>query len=1131
MPSIHTSRDAPWNAAASARRLLIALLALAAIGACAGSPPEQTESAALRRPSDSVSGSSIARLRSMAAHPSGAHAAGITPPDVLGADAVEPDVDLPARATRKLDDVIAELGAWLDENAGQTSTDAVDPEDRIAAIKEYAAGRAMILAGDAQGAERALEEATWLDPNAGPAWISLGLARLALAKRSEAIQALERAVDLGERDPTALDALGRASIESGEPDRSVEYLAAALADLDAIDDPGLINVLQVDLGLALEQAGYLLASVESLQRGLDLPQPGTIDTSQGPELDSIHRRSPALWTQAGDTAIRVGNFDLAFECYERAASLLEQSASPLVARRIYASLATGNDAAGALAVIDHIVEHARVVTSEDLSLIRYLADNTTLDSLLAGSIEEIEAAAGGSSRTLDVDLMIARAQAMSPRAARDLLHTAVERYGLTSSLMTQLYRTHGGSSARELAEEAAWMLQRSAIDGPEVVDRLFRNGRDPDALEQAIVDSKVPWARVLETWYWLERYEPDKALASLQRVEAPLRDRPGVDAAQVRYAALVGDWDRADAAIERLRQDPSIEAQRTLVRALAWMQRFDEAGRVARDVAARPDAASDDMRDAARLGALVGELARTKQLLRDAVAEDPHDEASRDFLINAALATSPPDTDTVQAQAREIRQLRPEGRLVKWLLVSQMLQRGFSDRAEPVLLSLLDADAGDQRSFDALVGIWSQRASQGDDVDFALSWLDPQIATRPFDTWLVEGKARVLVSAGRTQDAVDVLAEAEQVVPAPSLARLREALLRDELGRADEASSLAIERLRNGPQGVVGTVDLVTALIERDQVEQALVIVTDRLPAGIRLTDDQARRLAGAIDEAAKQGTPDRPLLDLFVALGSLGLPIGPELADVWLARIEASGEVADAVAFIEAIRDDVAYAYVTDTAANAVEQQIERDYPKSQLAYRLAGDFSRLQRGDSLALYRLALRVYPKHPLAANDLGYFLLERGDSLEEAESLLEIALEGQPTNASVLDSVGWLRYHQGILEDQLDAEGHVVRRGAVPLLEDALQRADATREPLNTCEIREHLGDAYWQLGRTDQAVATWVQTRQIMQSAMRRSGALRSNPTLTEGVSRLEQKVDAARSGQSPPVTPMISRQPSPDAE
>lgn len=103
----------------------------------------------------------------------------------------------------------------------------------------------------------------------------------------------------------------------------------------------------------------------------------------------------------------------------------------------------------------------------------------------------------------------------------------------------------------------------------------------------------------------------------------------------------------------------------------------------------------------------------------------------------------------------------------------------------------------------------------------------------------------------------------------------------------------------------------------------------------------------------------------------------------------------------------------------------------------------------------RRAHALAPEQAVVLNYLGYSLLDRGKNLEEAEALIAKASELQPDSGPIADSLGWVYY----------------RRGDYARAVTVLERA-ATNEPAEPT-INEHLGDAYWQMGRRVDARFAW----------------------------------------------------------
>src|SRR3546814_661180 len=103
----------------------------------------------------------------------------------------------------------------------------------------------------------------------------------------------------------------------------------------------------------------------------------------------------------------------------------------------------------------------------------------------------------------------------------------------------------------------------------------------------------------------------------------------------------------------------------------------------------------------------------------------------------------------------------------------------------------------------------------------------------------------------------------------------------------------------------------------------------------------------------------------------------------------------------------------------------------------------------------RKAMELAPDQAVVLNYLGYALLDRNLNLDEAQRLIEKASALRPRDGAITDSLAWVYFQRG---DFLRA---------IALLEQAVQVAPA--EPT----INEHLGDAYWRIGRKYEARYSW----------------------------------------------------------
>jgi tetratricopeptide (TPR) repeat protein len=101
------------------------------------------------------------------------------------------------------------------------------------------------------------------------------------------------------------------------------------------------------------------------------------------------------------------------------------------------------------------------------------------------------------------------------------------------------------------------------------------------------------------------------------------------------------------------------------------------------------------------------------------------------------------------------------------------------------------------------------------------------------------------------------------------------------------------------------------------------------------------------------------------------------------------------------------------------------------------------------------ALQSAPNEPIYLNYLGYLWVDSGTRVAEGAEMIARAHAADPEDGNIQDSLGWAQFRQG----QYDI--------AVDTLEQAV-----AKEPANA-EINDHLGDAYWMVGRRREAGFQW----------------------------------------------------------
>jgi tetratricopeptide (TPR) repeat protein len=108
---------------------------------------------------------------------------------------------------------------------------------------------------------------------------------------------------------------------------------------------------------------------------------------------------------------------------------------------------------------------------------------------------------------------------------------------------------------------------------------------------------------------------------------------------------------------------------------------------------------------------------------------------------------------------------------------------------------------------------------------------------------------------------------------------------------------------------------------------------------------------------------------------------------------------------------------------------------------------------------FRKALELRPDQPLVLNYLGYSWVDKGMNYDEALGMIEKAVELEPSDGYIIDSLGWVYYKLGRYEEAVEQ----------------LERAVSLRAEDPT--INDHLGDAYWKVGRKLEARFQWSHAR------------------------------------------------------
>ena len=166
-----------------------------------------------------------------------------------------------------------------------------------------------------------------------------------------------------------------------------------------------------------------------------------------------------------------------------------------------------------------------------------------------------------------------------------------------------------------------------------------------------------------------------------------------------------------------------------------------------------------------------------------------------------------------------------------------------------------------------------------------------------------------------------------------------------------------------------------------------------------------------------------------------------------------ASGDIEGRLTLSDLLRANESYPEAIEILNGLIAEQ---KTPEWQLYYARGQALERSGRWrEAEPDLSKALSLRPDEPELLNYLGYAWIDRGERLKEAMAMVEKAVAANPRSGAMVDSLGWAHYRLGDYKK------------AVETLEQAVELEAG--DP----EINNHLGDAYWMVGRKDEAVFQW----------------------------------------------------------
>jgi tetratricopeptide (TPR) repeat protein len=280
--------------------------------------------------------------------------------------------------------------------------------------------------------------------------------------------------------------------------------------------------------------------------------------------------------------------------------------------------------------------------------------------------------------------------------------------------------------------------------------------------------------------------------------------------------------------------------------------------------------------------------------------------------------------------------------------------------------------------------------------------------------------------------------------------------------------------------GVADALDF-ASIIAGEREDHKLTAILLRLAEALRPSDMTTLRLGMAL----AQDGQEEPAREAFARVGpsnaiiyggarfNIGLSYQREerpeeaLAEFQRAEALAPGQTSITLKLVEQLmaldRDEEALAVLNRPDLNTADQSADIRFMRGAVLEALG----RVEEAEG-ELWT-ALQAHPDNPVLLNHLGYLWVDSGRRVEQGAEMIARAHAAQPDDGNIQDSLGWAQYRQGQYEV------------AVTTLEGAV-----AKEPANA-EINDHLGDAYWQVGRRREAQWQWSRVLTLSPDAERRA--------------------------------------------
>jgi tetratricopeptide (TPR) repeat protein len=417
------------------------------------------------------------------------------------------------------------------------------------------------------------------------------------------------------------------------------------------------------------------------------------------------------------------------------------------------------------------------------------------------------------------------------------------------------------------------------------------------------------------------------------------------------------------------------------------------------------------------------------------------------------------------------------------MAVKELLSKEASDEVAYEVLRKLNEKNADNKH---LLVLQSRYAAQLEHYDEALALLDQVLVMDPslYEVLLI--KARILSAQGKNDEATLLIKQVVDELPDNNALRLQYARMLVEQQKMEEATEQYSILQKNLPDDAEISLSLALLYIETKQLEQAVEVLKHLVEIDTKVP--VANYYLGRI--AQNQGD-EKQAISYY-----LGVRTGEYAYDAQLRigiLLAVLGKPDDGLAKLEALAEEQT-SWALRVKAYLAQGEILRAEKRFEEGVELYSRALQQRRDDTTLLYARGLmaekvdrldmteadllKVISKEPDnadALNALGYTLADRTSRYKEAQEYIKRAATLVPDDPAILDSLGWVSYRLGELDE-------------------ALKWLAKAFEKLEDAEIAAHYGEVLWYSNQKDKAREVWNKGKK--QNA--------DNPVLIETLKRIQ---------------------------